>query len=166
MFNKRNLRAAALDQGDQVFAFGDQAFQLQVRVALFKGAEGDLETVGLVGIGHGDTQLRLQPLGQLTRRQFQPAAGLQHLLGALQQHMARRRQRRLAAAAIEQHHIQVNLQARHGRADGGLALAELARRRRKRALGGRLHKRLQHFVRGHDYRLDRWLLVMKYRVKG
>jgi len=33
-------------------------------------------------------------------------------------------------------------------------------------VGRRLHKRLKHFVGCHDYRLDRWLLVMKYRVKG
>ena len=96
-----------------VTVFGHQP-QLKVRVALFKRAEGDLETVGLVGIRHGDTQLRLQPLGQLTRRQFQPTAGLQHLLGPLQQHMARRCQRRLAAAAIKQHHIQLSFQFADG----------------------------------------------------
>ena len=165
-FDQGNLRPATLNQRDQVLAFGDQPFQLQVRVALFEGLEGEFEAFRLVRIGHRDTQLWLQPLGQLACRQLQTAAGLQHLLGALQQHMPRRGQRRLAAAAIKQHHVQVDLKAGHCRADGGLALAQLARRRRKRALGGSLHKRLEHFMGRHDYRLDRWLLVMKYRLKG
>ena len=60
--DKRDLRPATLHQCDQVFAFRDQAFQLKVRVALLEGREGDLESIGLVSIGHGETQLRLQAL--------------------------------------------------------------------------------------------------------
>ncbi|MNT70581.1 hypothetical protein D3C72_2089860 [compost metagenome] len=64
--------------------------------------------------------------------------------------MPGRRQAGFAAAAVEQCHVQVDFQAGDGGTDGGLALAQFARRGGKRALGRRLDERQQHFMGGHE----------------
>ncbi|MCY1428161.1 hypothetical protein D9M71_440340 [compost metagenome] len=149
-FGEGNLRPAALHQGHQVVAFGDQTLELQVRVTLLEGTEGGFEAVRLIGIGQRHRQLRFHPLGQLAGGYFQATGGGQDVFGPLQHDVSGRGQAGLAAAAVEQRQVQVDFQAGHRRADGRLTAAQLARRGGKRALGRGFDKRQQHFVRGHE----------------
>ncbi len=143
---KGDLRPAALHQGDQVFALGNQAFQLEVRVTLLEGAQAAFEAIRLVGVRQRHREFRLNAPGQLAGGHFQAAGGSQDCFGTLQQHMPGRGEAGLAAGTVEKLHVEVDLQAGHRRADGGLALAQLARGSGKGTLGGCLDKRQQHFM--------------------
>ncbi|MNL29181.1 hypothetical protein D3C87_1508570 [compost metagenome] len=149
-FRKGNLRPPALHQRHQVIAFGDQAFELQVGITLLERAERRFEAVGLISVGKGHSQFRLDPLGELAGGHFQTTGGGQNLLGPLQHHAPGRRQPGFAAAAVEQRQVEVDFQAGHCRADGRLTTAQLARGGGKRTLGGSFDKRQQHFMRGHE----------------
>ncbi|ERO64407.1 hypothetical protein P308_24395 [Pseudomonas piscis] len=147
-----------MHQVDQVIALGDQAFQFQLRVALLEGIQAAFEAIGLVGIGKGYGEPRLDALGQLAGGQFQAAGGGEDLLGAAQQHLSGRSQAGLAAGAVEQLDIEVDLQAGHCGADGRLALAELARGGGERTLGRGLDECQQHFVGCHE--VSPWSMVI------
>ena len=149
-FGEGHMRPTPLHQGHQVIAFGDQAFKFQVRITLLESTERRFESVGLIGVGNRHGQFRLDPLGQLAGGHFQSAGGGQDFLGPLQHHVPGRGQARFAAAAVEQHQVQVDFKAGHGGADGRLTAAQFARRGGKRALSRGLDKGLQHFLRGHE----------------
>ncbi len=152
-FGKGHLGPALADQLHQVVALGDQAFQFEVRVAGFEIAEGGLETVGLVGVGNHHRQPRFQAPGQLAGAHLKAVVGGEDVFGLLQHDMAGRSQAGLAGTAVEQLEAQIDFQARDGRADGRLALAQLARRSGKRTQGRGLDKGLEHFIGSHELSL-------------
>ena len=141
------MRAAALQQIDNVAFLGDHPFQLNLRVALFEQLHQPIVMFGLVGIGKHHAQARFNLARQLNAQGIEPFAGREDRLHMPQYLAAGGGEHRLARAAIEQRQRQVGLQIGDGGADGGLAFAQLARGGGKRAEGGGFDKRMQRFRR-------------------
>lgn len=96
------MRAAALQQIDNVAFLGDHPFQLNLRVALFEQLHQPIVMFGLVGIGKHHAQARFNLARQLNAQGIEPFAGREDRLHMPQYLAAGGGEHRLARAAIEQ----------------------------------------------------------------
>lgn len=162
-FHHAQMRAAALQQIDNVAIFGDHPLQLNLRVTQFELLHQLIVMLGLIGIGEHHAQARFDLARQLNAQRVEPLAGGEDRLHMPQHFAAGGGEHRLARAAIEQRQCQVGLQIGDGGADGGLAFAQLARGGGKRAEGGGFDKRVQRF-RGIVHKLSTLSMVSIFNL--
>ncbi|MCY1422748.1 hypothetical protein D9M71_384410 [compost metagenome] len=129
------VRAAALQQTQDIPRFSDHAFKLDVLVALLELVHHLIVRSELIHVRENDGQARFDVIGQADAQLVESFAGGKDLLDVPEHLAPGFGQHRVTSLAIEQADAQVGLKVGDRGTDGRLAFTQLARRCREGAKG-------------------------------